>query len=100
MRTGTKPREVPAHPSLPEDERKPEESLLTSGPPYQKFGAPRRIPEPVAREVRARRAAGESLRQISQRMNLKLGAVRSVLKRDRTPPPESAASASTAAVGA
>jgi DNA invertase Pin-like site-specific DNA recombinase len=66
----------------------------------KKFGAPRRIPEHVAREVQARRAAGESLRQISQRMNLKLGAVRSVLKRDRTPPPKSAVSASTEAVGA
>ena len=49
----------------------------------KKFGAPRRIPESVAREVRARRANGESLRMISQRMNLKLGGVRSVLKRDR-----------------
>jgi putative DNA-invertase from lambdoid prophage Rac len=57
----------------------------------KKFGAPRRIPEHVARAVRARRAAGESLRQISQRMNLKLGAVRSVLRRDRTPPRESVA---------
>ncbi len=66
----------------------------------KKFGAPRRIPEHVAREARARRAAGESLRQISQRMNLKLGAVRSVLKRDQTPPPESAVTASTEAVGA
>lgn len=45
----------------------------------KKFGAPRRIPESVAREVRARRAAGESLRMISQRMNLKLGTVRSGL---------------------
>jgi len=50
----------------------------------KKFGAPRRILEPVAREVRARRASGESLRMISQRMNLKLGGVRSVLRRDRT----------------
>ena len=49
----------------------------------KKFGAPRRIPESVAREVRARRELGESLRMISQRMNLKLGGVRSVLKRDR-----------------
>jgi DNA invertase Pin-like site-specific DNA recombinase len=49
----------------------------------KKFGAPRRIPEYVAREVRARRERGESLRMISQRMNLKLGGVRSVLKRDR-----------------
>lgn len=48
----------------------------------KKFGAPRRIPESVAREVRARRAHGESLRVIAQRMNLKLGGVRSVLKRD------------------
>ncbi|MGI0129075.1 MAG: recombinase family protein, partial [Thermoplasmata archaeon] len=48
----------------------------------KKFGAPRRIPESVAREVRARRERGESLRMISQRMNLKLGGVRSVLKRD------------------
>ncbi len=45
----------------------------------KKFGAPRRIPESVAREVRARRAAGESLRLISLRMNLKLGTVRSGL---------------------
>jgi len=49
----------------------------------KKFGAPRRIPESVAREVRTRRDRGESLRMISQRMNLKLGAVRSVLARDR-----------------
>jgi len=48
----------------------------------KKFGAPRRIPEPVAREVRSRRERGESLRLISQRMNLKLGGVRSVLRRD------------------
>ena len=48
----------------------------------KKFGAPRRISEPVAREVRERRARGESLRKISQRMNLKLGGVRSVLRRD------------------
>jgi DNA invertase Pin-like site-specific DNA recombinase len=48
----------------------------------KKFGAPRRIPESVAREVRARRDQGESLRRISQRMNLKLGGVRSVLRRD------------------
>jgi DNA invertase Pin-like site-specific DNA recombinase len=66
----------------------------------KKFGAPRRIPEQVARDVQARRAAGERLRQISQRMNLKLGAVRSVLKRDRPPPPESAARTPTEAVGA
>jgi DNA invertase Pin-like site-specific DNA recombinase len=54
----------------------------------KKFGAPRRIPESVAREVQVRRARGESLRQISQRMNLKLGAVRSVLRRNRTPSAE------------
>jgi len=59
----------------------------------KKFGAPRKIPEPVAREVRARRERGESLRMISQRMNIKLGGVRSVLRRDRrgqqepSPPP-------------
>lgn len=47
----------------------------------KKFGAPRRIPESVAREVRARREQGESLRMISQRMNIKLGGVRSVLRR-------------------
>jgi DNA invertase Pin-like site-specific DNA recombinase len=47
-----------------------------------KFGAPRRIPESVAREVRERRTRGESLRMISQQMNLKLGGVRSVLKRE------------------
>ena len=51
----------------------------------KRFGAPRRIPESVAKEVRARRERGESLRLISQRMNLKLGGVRSVLKRDRIP---------------
>ena len=39
----------------------------------RKFGAPRRISESVAREVRERRARGESLRMISQRMNIKLG---------------------------
>lgn len=48
----------------------------------KKFGAPRRIPESVAREVWERRSRGESLRTISQRMNLKLGGVRSVLRRD------------------
>jgi DNA invertase Pin-like site-specific DNA recombinase len=48
----------------------------------RKFGAPRRIPESVAKEVRGRREQGESLRMISKRMNLKLGGVRSVLKRD------------------
>jgi len=47
----------------------------------KKFGAPRTIPESVAKEIRARREQGESLRMISQRMNLKLGGVRSVLKR-------------------
>jgi DNA invertase Pin-like site-specific DNA recombinase len=58
----------------------------------KKFGAPRKIPESVAREVRARRERGESLRMISQRMNLKLGGVRSVLKRDRGSAPGSRAS--------
>ena len=48
----------------------------------KKFGAPRRISESVAKEVRERRARGESLRMISQRMNVKLGGVRSVLRRD------------------
>lgn len=48
----------------------------------KKFGAPRKISESVAREVRERRARGESLRMISLRMNAKLGGVRSVLKRD------------------
>ena len=48
----------------------------------KKFGAPRKISESVAREVRERRAQGESLRMISQRMNLKLGGVRSVLRRE------------------
>ncbi|MGI0071142.1 MAG: recombinase family protein [Thermoplasmata archaeon] len=48
----------------------------------KKFGAPRRISESTAREVRVRRAQGESLRMISQRMNIKLGGVRSVLRRD------------------
>ena len=51
----------------------------------KKFGAPRKIPELVAREVRSRREQGESLRMISQRMNLKLGGVRSVLRRDSDP---------------
>jgi DNA invertase Pin-like site-specific DNA recombinase len=51
----------------------------------KKFGAPRRISESIAREVRARRAQGESLRMISQRLNLKLGGVRSVLRRDLAP---------------
>ena len=48
----------------------------------KKFGAPRKIPESVAREVRERRDRGESLRMISQKMNIKLGGVRSVLRRD------------------
>jgi DNA invertase Pin-like site-specific DNA recombinase len=48
----------------------------------KKFGAPRKISESIAEDVRARRAQGESLRMISQRMNLKLGGVRSVLKRE------------------
>jgi DNA invertase Pin-like site-specific DNA recombinase len=48
----------------------------------KKFGAPRKISESIAEDVRARRAHGESLRMISQRMNLKLGGVRSVLKRE------------------
>jgi len=48
----------------------------------KRFGAPRTIPESVAREVVARRAKGESLRMISQRINVKLGTVRSVLSRD------------------
>jgi DNA invertase Pin-like site-specific DNA recombinase len=47
----------------------------------KRFGAPRRIPEAAAREVRARRDRGECLRMISQRMNIKLGGVRSVLRR-------------------
>jgi DNA invertase Pin-like site-specific DNA recombinase len=54
----------------------------------KKFGAPRRISESMGREVRARRERGESLRIISQRRNIKLGGVRSVLKRDRMPSPE------------
>lgn len=48
----------------------------------KKFGAPRKIPESAAREVRERRDRGESLRMISQKMNIKLGGVRSVLRRD------------------
>ncbi|MGB6500798.1 MAG: recombinase family protein [Thermoplasmata archaeon] len=48
----------------------------------KKFGAPRRISESVASEVRERKAQGESLRMISQRMNIKLGGVRSVLRRE------------------
>jgi len=51
----------------------------------KKFGAPRKISEAVAREVRDRRGRGESLRLISQRMNIKLGGVRSVLRRDPLP---------------
>ena len=51
----------------------------------KKFGAPRKISEAVAREVRDRRERGESLRMISQRMNVKLGGVRSVLRRDPVP---------------
>jgi putative DNA-invertase from lambdoid prophage Rac len=54
----------------------------------KKFGAPRTIPESVAWEVLTRRAGGESLRQISQRLNIKLGAVRSVLSRERRSPAE------------
>ena len=54
----------------------------------KKFGAPRKIPEAVAREVRTRRERGESLRMISQRMNIKLGGVRSVLRRDSAPTPK------------
>jgi DNA invertase Pin-like site-specific DNA recombinase len=48
----------------------------------KRFGAPRRIPESVAREIRERRGRGESLRMISQRLNIKLGGVRSVLRRE------------------
>jgi len=48
----------------------------------KKFGAPRQISEAIAREVRDRRDHGESLRMISQRTNIKLGGVRSVLRRD------------------
>ncbi|MGP8132478.1 MAG: recombinase family protein [Thermoplasmata archaeon] len=55
----------------------------------KKFGAPRRIPEAVASEVRVRRERGESLRMISQRMNLKLGGVRSVLRREHRRHPSS-----------
>jgi len=55
----------------------------------KRFGAPRRIPESVAREVRTRRNGGESLRMISQRMNLKLGGIRSVLRRDKPSIPSS-----------
>lgn len=63
----------------------------------KKFGAPRRISEAVAREVRVRRANGESLRMISQRMNIKLGGVRSVMRRDRPPPGRSGAPVGSAA---
>ncbi len=63
----------------------------------KKFGAPRRIPETVAREVRERRANGESLRMISQRMNIKLGGVRSVMRRDRPPPGRSGGPVGSAA---
>jgi len=52
-----------------------------------KFGAPRRISEAMAREIRTRRESGESLRMISQRMNIKLGGVRSALRRDPNPNP-------------
>jgi DNA invertase Pin-like site-specific DNA recombinase len=51
----------------------------------KKFGAPRQISESLAREIRERRARGESFRMISQRMNIKLGGVRSVLRRDSMP---------------
>ncbi len=51
----------------------------------KKFGAPRRISESKAREIRERRTQGESLRMISQRTNIKLGGVRSVLRRDSVP---------------
>ena len=53
----------------------------------KKFGAPSRIPETIAREIRTRREGGESLRMISQRMNIKLGGVRSALRRDPNPTP-------------
>ena len=65
----------------------------------KKFGAPRRIPESVAREIRARRDGGESLRMISQRMNLKLGGVRSVLRRDEPSIPSSPVDYTADAVG-
>lgn len=52
----------------------------------KKFGAPRRISEAVAKEVGERRAQGESLRMISQCMNIKLGGVRSVLRRRQGAP--------------
>ena len=62
----------------------------------KKFGAPRRIPESTAREIVARRVRGESLRGISQQMNVKLGAVRSVLKREPSRLPRPAAPARSA----
>ena len=66
----------------------------------KKFGAPRRIPEAIAKEVRERRARGESLRMISQRMNIKLGGVRSVLTRDRVPKtPAALSDRANAAIG-
>jgi DNA invertase Pin-like site-specific DNA recombinase len=66
----------------------------------KKFGAPRKIPESTAREIVTRRGRGESLRGISQRMNVKLGAVRSVLKREQSPPPTSVTPISVEPVGA
>jgi DNA invertase Pin-like site-specific DNA recombinase len=66
----------------------------------KKFGAPRRIPESTACEIVARRARGESLRGISQRLNVKLGAVRSVLKREQSLPPTSVTPISAEPVGA
>ena len=66
----------------------------------KRFGAPRTIPEATAAEIVARRASGESLRQISIRMGVKLGTVRSVLDRERTPPPESSSPAQGASHGA
>ena len=66
----------------------------------KRFGAPRTIPEATAAEIMARRASGESLRQISVRMGVKLGTVRSVLDRERTPPPESSDPAQGATHGA
>ena len=56
--------------------------------------------ESIAREVVARRANGESLRMISQRMNVKLGTVRSVLSRDRSPTPETSLPSPIGAEGA
>ena len=66
----------------------------------KRFGAPRTIPEATAAEIMARRASGESLRQISVRMGVKLGTVRSVLDRERSPPPESSDPAQGATHGA